>query len=356
MELKKSEQIILRDIEDIIQSTDLSSFKNKRVLLAGANGTVGNYFAHLFYSLNQKGFGIEVDLITRSKIGSKSRISAIAESPGFNIIIKDLSKTVQYKKGYDYWIHAAGYSTPALFLENPVATIDVNYLGVKSMLEGALKLSPNSRMLYLSSSEIYGSPTPENFPTPETYNGSTSVTNNRACYIESKRLAEVLCLYYKKAHNINVKIARQALSYGPGLQFDDGRVISQFMEKAHTRNVIDMLDDGRDMRSYCYIADTLRQLIYILLFAKDDIYNVGSEEEVISIRQLADIVGDLMGANVVPGPGKTEVVVGAPSRVHLDMSKSKNEFNIKPKINMKEGLRRMIEWNLAVLKESEEEN
>ena len=81
-------------------------------------------------------------------------------------------------------------------------------------------------------------------------------------------------------------------------------------------------------------------------------YNVGSEEEEISIKQLADLIGNVMGARVVPGPGKTDAVVGAPTRVHLDMSKSKNEFGIKPNVNMEKGLRRMIDWNLAVLEES----
>ena len=352
MDFKKSEQIILEDIESVIRDTDLSVLKGKRVLLAGASGVVGNYLAHLFYALNQKGFGINVDLVMRNEVGSNSRVALIAESPGFRVIVKDLSKATKYEGGYDYWIHSAGYAAPATFLEDPVSTIGVNYVGIQSILEGAREHSPKATVLYLSSSEIYGSPTAENFPTPETYNGNTSVTNNRACYIESKRLAEVLCLYYKNKHNINVKIARPALSYGPGLRFDDGRVMSQFMEKARTKKVIDMLDDGRDLRCFCYMSDVLRQLVYILLFAKDDIYNVGSEEEEISIKQLADLIGSVMGARVVPGPGKTDAVVGAPTRVHLDMSKSKNEFGIKPNVNMEKGLRRMIDWNLAVLEES----
>ena len=135
------------------------------------------------------------------------------------------------------------------------------------------------------------------------------------------------------------------------MTINDGRVIGQFISKAYKEKTIKMVDDGKDLRCFCYVSDTLRELLDILLYGKETIYNVGSEEEEISIFDLAKIVGKHLSAKVVPGPGKDFVVASAPSRVHLDMSKVKKEFNFTPRVPIEEGLRRTIDWNMALLKE-----
>jgi dTDP-glucose 4,6-dehydratase/UDP-glucuronate decarboxylase len=324
----------------------MDPFAHSRILLTGASGLIGSYFAHLFHYLNEeRGFDIEVDLITRSETTKGSRIYDLVGAKKFNFIQKDLSQYTVYKEKYDYVIHAAGYGAPAAFLENALRTIDVNYIGLKSILESCLATNPATKILYLSSSEIYGSPTI--FPTPETYPGNSPTTSNRACYIESKRLSEVLALNYISLRNAYIKIARPALTYGPGMSFDDKRVISQFIQKAHSEKEIRMIDDGRDLRCFCYMSDALRQLVNILLYGKDAIYNVGSSQEEVSIKQLADMIGELAGAQVIAGPGKTAAVAAAPSRVCLDMSKLEKEFGFTPSVRMKEGLKNTIEWSIA---------
>jgi len=219
------------------------------------------------------------------------------------------------------------------------------------VLESCLKNGSRPRILYLSSSDIYGSPTMDNFPTPETYFGWCSVANNRACYMESKRVTEVLSLNFNRIHGAHVKIARLSLVYGPGMDFNDKRVIGQFMAKAYKNKAIDMVDDGRDLRCYCYLSDALRQLMYLLLFAKDTLYNAGSVAEEISIKDVAMTIGDIMEASVKVGPGKTDIVKGAPSRVCLDLRKIQTESGFKPAVRMREGLSRTIDWNLARIKE-----
>ena len=350
--MKSCKDIILEDIKFVCDSTDLQEFKNSRILLAGGSGLIGSYFAHLFSYLNEyENAMIEVDLITRNQIEKKSKIWGLRDANGFNFIQQDLSRFITYEKPYDFIIHAAGYGAPSTFLSDPINVIDVNYIGLKSMLESSLKTNPKARILYLSSSEIYGSPTPENFPTPETYAGNSEITNNRACYIESKRLSEVLALNYIILNKMNIKIARPALSYGPGMSFEDRRVISQFIKEAHFKKEIHMIDDGRDLRCFCYISDVLRQLVNILLFAKETIYNVGSSEEEVNIKRLADIIEELIGAKVFPGPGKTKEVIGAPSRVCLDMTKLEREFGFKPDTRLRAGLKRTIDWVIAYVKE-----
>ncbi len=346
--MKSAHEIFNNDIKEVIGRVDTNAFRNSRILLAGGSGLIGSSFAFLFHYLNtQLSYGIEVDLVTKRPLTPTSVIWLLRKSPGFRYEVRDLAAPIEYEKRYDFMIHAAGYGTPAVFLEDPVATIDVNYIGIKSILESTKKHNPAAKILYLSSSEIYGSPEEAHIPTPETFPGNSSVTNNRACYVESKRLSEVICLAYKHLFGLHVKIARPALSYGPGLTFTNGRVLSQFFKKAIEKKKIEMMDDGRDLRSFCYISDVLTELLLILLFGKETIYNVGSSEEAVSVRELAEKIGRLMGVEVIPGPGKDASVIGAPSRVCLDMSKMKNEFGFAPQVSLDEGLRRMLEWNLA---------
>jgi UDP-glucuronate decarboxylase len=352
--MKTSEEIVYEDIKKVCKTTELEPFKNAKVLLAGANGLLGSYFAYLFNYLNEKkNFDITCDCITKSEISRESKIFPLKNSPGIHFIAKDLAQPTIYKEPYDFVIYAAGYSAPAKFLQDPLAVINVNFIGMRNVLESVVRVNPKCAFLYFSSSEIYGNPTPENIPTPETYNGNVSITNNRACYIESKRLTEVLCLVYKKKFGTDIKIVRPALTYGPGITFEDKRVIGQFMGKAYKNKVIEMIDDGRDLRSFCYIRDMFRQLLSVLLSGKETIYNVGSSEEEMSIKDLAYIIGKRMGAEVKLGPGKTEAVSGAPSRVCLDLSRVIDEFGFRPEVKMEEGLQRTIDWNKALLKSNE---
>jgi UDP-glucuronate decarboxylase len=350
--MNPSDNIIFEDIERAIDGLDLSQLKQSRILLLGASGLLGTYFSYLIYYLNTvKKFGIKADLYTMRPVGDDSRIAILRGVPGVRFFEHDASLYVKYQETYDFMIHAAGYGSPAFFLKDPIRTIDLNYIGMKSVLESALEKNPKARILYLSSSEIYGSPAEGNFPTPETYPGNSPVTSNRACYIESKRLAETLCLSYKSMHDMEVRIARPALSYGPGMTMEDGRVISQFIKKAYQEKEIRMVDDGKDLRCFCYLSDVLRELLYILLLSKDTIYNVGSAREEVSIFELATMIAERFGVKVIPGPGKDASVAHAPSRVQLDLKKLEGESGLRPRIGMKEGLQRTIDWNMALMKE-----
>ena len=134
-------------------------------------------------------------------------------------------------------------------------------------------------MLFYSSSEIYGDPTPENIPTPETYRGNVSCTGPRACYDESKRYGETLCVNFARQHGLPIKVARPFNNYGPGLKITDGRVIPDF-----ARNILDgtdivMLSDGSAKRTFCYVADAVVGYYKILVKGRSgEAYNVGVED------------------------------------------------------------------------------
>ena len=337
------EEIVNEDAERAVMRLDASPLRGARVLLAGANGLLGSSFAHFFNHLNRsQGFGISCDCVTKNELSPESRIYDLREASGFRIIQANLATDTPYDGAYDFVIYAAGYSAPLRFLRDPLEVVEVNYDGMKRLLRHVREKSQRAKVLYFSSSEIYGSPPPESIPTPETYPGNSPVTNPRACYVESKRLTEVMCLIYR-SQGIDVKIVRPALTYGPGLGLQDERVLSQFVRKAHLDKKIDMLDDGRDLRAYCYGEDMLVELLLILLKGKEVIYNAGSDREEVSIKDLALTIGSIMGVPVNVGAPR-QGAVGAPGRGLLDISKVRNEFGFAPKVTLEEGLRRTIQW------------
>ena len=188
----------------------------------------------------------------------------------------------------DFIIHAASIASPPTYRKFPIKTVDVNYQGTKNLLELAKEKNVKS-MLLLSSSEIYGDP--EVIPTPESYRGKVSCTGPRACYDESKRLAETISILYFQQFNIPIKIARPFNVYGPYLNLNDGRIIPDFMNNAMNKSEIIIHSDGTPTRSFCYVTDAINGF-FKLLFSKHDgvICNVGNDQE-ISVKKVAETMG-----------------------------------------------------------------
>src|SRR5215475_9223099 len=138
----KSYQFVLDDAARVAAAIKLDELKNKRVLLAGANGLLGFYLASLFHYLNEQGWNISADLLTKSPITPASRIFPLSGAQGFTFIQRDLSQPTAYETRYDYVIHSAGYAAPSVFLEDPFNVMDVNYIGLKSMLESCVAANP----------------------------------------------------------------------------------------------------------------------------------------------------------------------------------------------------------------------
>jgi dTDP-glucose 4,6-dehydratase/UDP-glucuronate decarboxylase len=205
----------------------------------------------------------------------------------------------------------------------------------------------------MSSGEIYGNPPPEYIPTPEEYNGNTSSLSPRACYIESKRLCESLCLIYLQKFGVPTKIARPFIVYGPGMELADRRVLADFIRQGMEGSPISMLTPGKDTRSYCYISDATVAFFRLLFSERNNAgpFNIASDREEVSIRELAETIHKIFGitkAVIAPSAGQEEVsfLKNAPQRVVPDIKKLREAFGYEPKIILEEGLRRTINWNL----------
>ena len=233
---------------------------------------------------------------------------------------------------FDYIIHCAGYGQPLKFIEDKVKTILINTRTVWELFEYCLK--PEGKFLFVSSSEIYSGAIP---PYHETDIGTTTPQHPRACYIESKRCGEAICMAYRE-QGYDVKIARLALAYG-ATKKGDTRVLNQFVEQALTTKEIKLLDRGEAKRTYCYVEDAADMLLEILFKGTQPVYNVGGQSTT-TIKELAEKIGKITGAKVVLG---TKGLVGAPEDVRVSMALTLTEFP-RTFVSLDEGLKRTIDY------------
>jgi len=344
-----SHVIIKEDCKNLFEKKikNLDKLKNKKVLITGANGLIGSFISDFFCFLNDEHqFNIDIQLTSLSRQEKAIRIKHLFDRHDVSYFSWDLAEEIplNFLKPADYVFFASGYGQPKKFIANKINTILINTIGLNSLLKFCNEV--NASLLYMSSSEIYGSPSSANIPTKESFNGSYSIESNRACYISSKRLGEVLCLGYAKENlDFNVKIVRIALAYGPGVLFNDGRVLQDFIMKAHFKKEIRLLDDGASIRNYIYISDCVEVLLSLFLNGQSTIYNVGGDSEEIAIFDMAKMVGNILNVPVIKGNKKTHVTATAPNRVALDMTKFRNEFKeYKISTKFKNGIKNILKW------------
>ncbi|NND03854.1 MAG: NAD-dependent epimerase/dehydratase family protein, partial [Acidimicrobiia bacterium] len=254
---------------------------------------------------------------------------------------------------FEYVIHAASIASPTYYRLHPIETMDANVTGLRLLLDRARQsLGPLRGLLYMSTSEVYGDPPPEEIPTPETYRGNVSFTGPRACYDESKRFGETLCVNFAQQYGMPISIARPFNNYGPGLKLTDKRVLPDFARDVLADRDIALLSSGTATRTFCYTADAVVGYFKILTNGgQGEAYNIGMEEPEISMTDLAELVVEL-GAELFGYQGKvvrsvsddSEYLVDNPERRCPDISKARRELGFTPEIGLSDGLRRSLIW------------
>jgi nucleoside-diphosphate-sugar epimerase len=253
------------------------------------------------------------------------------------VIIKgDITDESMFKNlpDFDAIIHSAGYGQPGKFLINEITTIKLNTTSTIWLIE---KLKKDGKFLFLSTSEIYSGN--DKFGLTETDFGTTTPSHVRASYIEGKRCGEAICQSFIKS-GVDIKIARLSLAYGPGTKINDSRVINNIIEKSLFNNNIELYDDGSSIRTYCYVTDAIEMFFNILLYGKQNLYNVGGFSKV-SIYELAKKVGDIMNKDVILGKNNLS---GSPKVVNMSIDRYISEFNKNDFKTIDYGLNKTIEW------------
>ncbi len=352
--LVKLSNVIKEDIKDISKEMEeqLKKLEASTVLISGGGGFLGGYFLDLIEYCNQNLFETPCHVICIENFISAApqRIQHLQNNPYFDIVNQDIVQPLNINKKVDFIIHAASIASPTFYRQYPIETIETNVLGLKNLLDFS-KMHDVKGFLFFSTSEIYGNPAPEFIPTPENYNGNVSCTGPRACYDESKRLGETLCVNYYQQYGVPVKVVRPFNVYGPGLRIDDKRVIPDFFNDALNDKKISLLSNGAPTRSFCYIGDAIRGFMLALLSDHNgEAFNIGNDEVEISMLDLAKQIGKLVGDVEIEykQSDDDQYLIDNPQRRCPDLTKAKNLLGYKPKVNLEEGLGRLKDWYVEV--------
>jgi UDP-glucuronate decarboxylase len=351
-----------RDAQEVIANVGdkVARFAGQRILLTGAAGFLGSQFVHFFAALNDSGrLGPKpCRLIAWDSFGrGKPRwISALGERPDISWQSRNVIQRVATDDlgSVDFIIHAASIASPIFYRKHPLETMDANVTGLRNLLDLAVAQAavtrPIESFLFFSSSEIYGDPTPENIPTPETYWGHVSCIGPRACYDESKRYGETLCVNFAAIHQIPVKTVRPFNNYGPGLKISDRRVLPDFFRDALAGRDIILLSDGRATRTFCYVADAVTGYLLALLSRHEgEAFNIGTERPEIAMRDLAAMVAEITGKGAKVSFARSEdakYTTHNPQRRCPVIEKARRLLGYSPGIELPEGLERTFRYYL----------
>ena len=228
-------------------------------------------------------------------------------------------------------------ASPIYYQVNPIKTAKTSFIGTYNMLGLAKRLG--AKILLASTSEIYGDP--EEHPQKESYKGSVNTTGIRSCYDEGKRIAETLCSDYQRIHGVDSKIIRIFNTYGPNMRVDDGRVISNFIVQALKGEKITLYGDGMQTRSFCYVDDLINGMNLLMNSKYNKPINIGNPNE-FTIKELACLVRDLINPNLDFEYKK--LPQDDPMQRRPDIHLAKKELNWEPKIELKDGLIKTIDW------------
>jgi len=339
---------------------ELPRLAGDHLLITGGAGFLGYYLVQAALHFNRtvgRDQPIRVTVWDSFIRGRPAWLTQLAQDPNLTVEARDLIAPLPASiPDFQWIIHAAGIASPPFYRKYPLKTIDANINGLRNLLDWAVQQQergkPLKGFLFYSSSEIYGDPSPDAIPTPEDYRGYVSCTGPRACYDESKRFGETLCVVFAQQHGIPTKIARPFNNYGPGLKIADKRVIPDFVRDVLAGRDIVMYSDGKPTRTFCYAADAITGYYKVLVRGgAGEPYNIGIERPEISMSDLANKVvanaRSMYGyaGQLVNRPNPEAVyLVDNPNRRCPDIAKARRELGYHPSIEIDEGLWRAMVW------------
>lgn len=304
----------------------------KTAVLTGAAGFLGSHLTERLLSEGIRVIGVD-NLIT----GKRENLAGVADDPRFRFIEHDVSCPLYLDDDVDFVLHFASPASPIDYLELPIQTLKVGSLGTHNML--GLAKEKGARFLLASTSEVYGDPLVH--PQPETYWGNVNPTGPRGVYDEAKRFAEAMTMAYHRYHGLDIRIVRIFNTYGPRMRPRDGRVVPAFVQQALTGTPLSVFGDGSQTRSFCFVADLVEGIYRLLQSDVTEPVNIGNPHEM-SIREFAEEVCRLTDSTseIAYQP----LPVDDPKVRQPDITRAQELLGWEPKISLKEGLGRTVEY------------
>jgi dTDP-glucose 4,6-dehydratase len=302
-----------------------------KLVVAGAAGFIGSHLCDRLIAEGHTVVGVD-NFIS----GRPENVDALRRKPKFEFVEADVSEPLSMT-GVEGIFHLASPASPVDNHDHPIETMKAGSYATHNLLE--LARANRARFFLASTSEIYGDPTVH--PQPESYLGNVSCTGPRSVYDEAKRYAEACTLAYHRSQGVDVRIARIFNTYGPRMQPNDGRVVTNFVVQALTGKPLTVYGDGSQTRSFCYVDDEVEGLFQLFMKGDAEPTNVGNPGE-FTIQQLADMVLEMTGSKSVierrPLP-KDDPRVRRP-----DITRARRVLGWEPRIALREGLARTIEY------------
>jgi UDP-glucuronate decarboxylase len=305
----------------------------KRILVTGGAGFLGSHLCDRLVAAGQ-----DVVCVDNFFTSQKANVAHLLTRPNFELIRHDVTHPLWLEVDEIY--NLACPAAPGHYQYNPIKTIKTSVIGAINML--GLAKRTRAKIFHASTSEVYGDPTVH--PQPESYRGNVNPIGPRACYDEGKRAAETLMFDYRRQNKINIRVVRIFNTYGPRMHPYDGRVVSNFIRQALAGQDITIFGEGTQSRSFCYVDDLIDGFLK-MMSAPDDLcgpVNLGNPAE-FTIRELAELVIELSGS-------KSKIVKARPLpeddplQRQPDISLAKSRLGWEPKIALRDGLRRTIDW------------
>ena len=299
-----------------------------KILVSGGAGFIGS---HLIDRLMNQGH--EVLCLDNFYTGSKQNILKWLDNPKFELVRHDITEPIRLEVDQVY--HLACPASPVHYQFNPVKTIKTNVMGTLNMLGLAKRVK--ARFLLASTSEVYGDP--DVHPQSEEYRGNVNCIGPRSCYDEGKRVAETLAFEYYREHKVDIRVARIFNTFGPRMQEQDGRVVSNFIVQSIKGTPLTIYGDGSQTRSFCYVSDLVEGLMRLMNGDFIGPVNLGNPGEY-TILELAQIIQGMINPD-------TELIYKPlpeddPKQRQPDITRAQTYLNWEPTIPLKEGLEMTI--------------
>ena len=303
------------------------------IVLTGGSGFIGSHLSKELLKNGENKLIVVDNLLT----GNLNNIQDLLDRENATFIQHDVQDHIEIDEKVDYVFHLASAASPVAYTENPVNTLKAGSLGTINTLGLARK--HGAEYFLASTSEVYGDPlvTPQN----EEYWGNVNPNGERSMYDEAKRFAEAATATYARSYDIKTKIIRIFNTYGPNMQLNDGRVVTNLIVQALNDEDLTIYGDGSQTRSFSYVSDTVAGILAMMESNHYEVFNIGNPYEM-TVKELAETILKLTNS-------KSEIIYKPlpnddPQQRRPDISKAKEKLNWEPKVSLETGLNTTIEW------------